>query len=250
MVSDGRWKAAQEYEAGFWHRMAGQIAQGSAAQLEWYGWRADQLTKRLRSVGLDALASGSAAIVEVGGGPIGVATYFPGARRVAVDPLNDVYNADPVLVKLRSPDVEYLTGVGEALPVDGDGFDLAIIENCIDHVRDAHGVMRELRRVLKPGGTLYLMVNCRSQMGYYVHRMLSRLRIDRGHPHTFTPERARALVTAFGFDVFDFWEWGTYRESRAADLKSGSPRERLKGYLGVSEFPIALLARRRAASAP
>jgi SAM-dependent methyltransferase len=244
MVSDERWRTAQAYEAHYWEDTAARIAAGTVHQLEWYGWRADQLAQRLRRLGLGHLADGSANVVEVGAGPIGVVTYFPAARRVAVDPLNDRYAADPVLVKLRDPAVEYLTGVGESLPGEDGAFQLAIIENCIDHVQNPRTVMRELGRVLAPDGILYLTVNCRSRTGYFVHRLLSRLKIDAGHPFTFTPKRAGALATASGFEVLDLSELQSYRQARAADLRSASARDRVKALLGVSEFTISMIARR------
>jgi SAM-dependent methyltransferase len=244
MVTPSRWGRAQEYEAGYWTRQAADIAAGTASQLEWYGWRADQLAQALRDAGLGNLSAGDASVVEVGSGPVGVASFFPARVRVAVDPLERVYAANPVLTAHRSPDVDYRQGRGEALPCDDGAFDLAIIENCIDHVQDMHGVMRELRRVLRPGGTLYLTVNCRSAKGYWVHRVLSRLRLDPGHPHTFTPARVGRLVEDHGFRPLRTWELQSHGEARRADLASSSRKDRLKGYLDVSEFAVAVIAER------
>ena len=106
--------------------------------------------------------------------------------------------------------------------------------------------MRELGRVLAPDGVLYLTVNCRSPRGYWMHRLLSRLRIDAGHPHTFTPERAAALMRQHGFTVSKVWSMQDYSNARAADLRSGARKDRLKAYLGVSEFAVALISVRTA----
>jgi len=242
MVTSNRWQRAQHYEAGYWERQAADIAAGAASQLEWYGWRAGQLADALRSVGLDALTTGEARVVEVGSGPVGVASFFPARVRVAVDPLERFYASNSVLTTHRSPAVEYREGRGEALPCDDAAFDLAIIENCIDHVQDMHGVMRELRRVLRPGGTLYLTVNCRSAKGYWIHRVLSRLRLDPGHPHTFTPDRLERLIRSHGFQVVRTWGLQTHDEARRADLASSARKDRLKGRLDVSEFAVAAIA--------
>jgi SAM-dependent methyltransferase len=247
MVSLARWGRAQEYERGYWVRQAAAIAEGAAAQLDWYRWRADRLVERLRDLGLGELTTGAARVVEVGSGPVGVAAYFPAAARVAVDPLAGHYAALPVLTTLRSPSVRYLEGVGESLPCETGQYDLALIENCIDHVRDIDAVMRELARVLRPGGILYLTVNCRSPWGYLVHRALSRLSIDRGHPHTFTAARARALLSAAPFDLVWFAA-DSMAEARRADLASADAHDRLKGLLGVSEFVASGVARMRGAA--
>jgi SAM-dependent methyltransferase len=243
MVSGERWKAAQEYELGYWEAQAQRMGGNGDSQLDWYRWRAEDLSARLNALGLEHLTSGDARIVEVGSGPIGVATFFPGAERVAVDPLADAYARSEALVALRDPSVDYRQGMGEDLPCDTAHYDLAIIENCIDHVRDMAGVMRELVRVLKPGGVLYLTVNNRSRTGYYVHRVLSRLRIDPGHPHTFTPSRTEALVRAAGFDIAQI-ETGSYAEARAQDAASPNKKARLKALLGVSEYLVSVVALR------
>ena len=240
MVTPERWKRAQQYETGYWDRpeKAEEIANQAPA---WYGWRAGRLVEELDATGLKSLSDGSARVVEVGSGPVGVAKYFPARQRVAVDPLDKVYASNPGLASHRNGDVDYREGRGEALPVDTRAFDLAIIENCIDHVQDMDAVMRELKRVLAPGGVLYLTVNCRSPGGYWMHRLLSRLRIDAGHPHTFTPERAEALMRKHGFTVRRTWAMQELEAARRADLASPVRKDRLKARLGVSEFAVALI---------
>ncbi len=241
MVSLARWQRAQQYERGYWESVASRIATGSVSQLEWYRWRAEQLQLRLRSVGLGHLADGGARVIEVGSGPVGVVGFFPAVERVAVDPLEPHYAANATLTALRAPTVQYRPGSVEALPVSSGHYDLAIIENCIDHVRDVAAAMRELRRALAAAGILYLTVNCRTPWGFVVHRALSRLRVDAGHPHTFTPPRARQLLREHGFRELQ-WEAGSYREALQADLVAPERRANLKGLLGVSEFLLTVVA--------
>jgi len=241
MVSLGRWTRAQEYERGYWASQAKQIAAGATTQLDWYRWRADQLIAWLRRLGLAELTEGSAKVIEVGSGPVGLAGQFLAAERLLIDPLADYYATNEVLTALRNPDAVYRAGSGEKLPADSGRYDLAIIENCIDHVQDMDGVMRELARVLRPGAWLYITVNCRSPWGYYVHRILSLLRLDPGHPHTFTPARLERLVRRFGFRTLD-QQFGSYQQAREKDRASDSARARLKARLGISEYRAALVA--------
>lgn len=243
MVATSRWKTAQTYEKGYWEAQAARIASGAQEQLDFYDWRSSQLVQRLERLGLGGLTTGQAAVVEVGSGPVGLATYFPAARAVLIDPLQDFYSSNAALTALRNPKAEYLQGRGEQLPVESATFDLAVIENCIDHVQDCDGVMRELHRVLKAGGTLYLTVNCRSNFGYYMHRLISTLKLDPGHPHTFTPVRVQALMARFGFQVLDT-EVGSYEKAYEEDRTSDSSRARLKARLGVSEFVTSVICRK------
>ena len=242
MVSPARWHSAQQYERGYWETLATRIADGSVSQLDWYRWRAEQLVSRLRALGLDGLTGGNARVLEVGGGPVGVVGFFPAAERLAIDPLESYYASNPTLAALRNPAVEYRQGSVEALSTESDRYDLAIMENCIDHVRDVQAGMRELKRVLGDTGTLYLTVNCRTQWGFVAHRALSRLRIDAGHPHTFTPRRVQRLLHDHGFTTLQF-EVGSYADARKEDLAASERRARIKGLLGISEFVVSAVAR-------
>ncbi|HYT83150.1 MAG TPA: methyltransferase domain-containing protein [Gemmatimonadales bacterium] len=241
MVSPARWQRAQRYERGYWESLATRIADGSVSQLDWYRWRAEQLVLRLRSLYLEHLTDGRARVVEVGSGPVGVVGFFPASERVAIDPLEPYYAGNATLTALRDPAVEYRQGSAEALPCESERYDLVIMENCIDHVRDVQAAMRELRRVLSTAGTLYLTVNCRTPWGFVVHRVLSRLRVDAGHPHTFTPRRAQRLLRDHGFRTLHV-EVGSYADARRADLAAAEPRARLKALLGISEFVVSAVA--------
>lgn len=241
MVSTARWQRAQQYERGYWASLATRIADGSTSQLDWYRWRAEQLVLRLRALGLERLVNRGARVIEVGCGPVGVAAFFPAAERMAVDPLEPYYATNATLAALRDPAVDYREGSVEALPCESGHYDLAIIENCIDHVRDMHAGMRELQRALRTGGALYLTVNCRTKWGFVVHRVLSRLRVDAGHPHTFTPSRARALLASHGFRTIDF-QVGSYASARREDLGAAERRARIKGLIGISEFIFSAVA--------
>lgn len=243
MVTTARWQMAQSYERGYWESQAQQIADGAVPQFEWYKWRADQLCQHLDSLGLHRLTGPDSALLEIGCGPIGVASFFAAGERTAVDPLNEFYGANPVLSALRDPRVSYRVGMGEELPCETGHYDLVVMENCIDHVRDTDAVMSEIRRVLRPDGVLYLTVNCRTSVGFGVHRMLSRLGIDAGHPHTFTPRRVESLVPKRQWQVL--WrDVASYRRAFTEDLTSPGLRPRIKALLGTSEFVASVIARR------
>jgi len=241
MSDSHRWQEAQQYESMFWKHAAERIDSGHAEGLHWYRWRAEELVKRLNRLQLQRLTSGQAKVIEIGSGPVGLCTFFPGTERMAIDPLMDTFSQHAEFTSIRSPDVNYLQAMGEQLPCPTAHYDLAIIENCIDHTQDIDGVMSELDRVLKPNGVLYLTVNSRSRIGYYIHRILSRTKIDRGHPHTFTPNRTIDLVRRSGFQPTEV-EVGSYLEASIADLKSGKLRDMAKALLGVSEYLVSIIA--------
>ena len=86
MVSDERWKRAQAYERGYWATRADSIALGPASGLGFYKWRAGQLVKLLNANGLQNLTAGASSVVEIGSGPVGLISFYPGKPRIAVDP--------------------------------------------------------------------------------------------------------------------------------------------------------------------
>lgn len=60
------------------------------------------------------------------------------------------------------------------LPFPDSTFDMVYSHGVIHHVEDTAGVVRELHRVLKPGGIILVMVYHRRSLNYYVSIMLLR----------------------------------------------------------------------------
>lgn len=243
MTSPERWMRAQEYEAGYWQAVAKDAAENSLGKIDFYDWRAGELVKRLRDLGLDESLRSESRVVELGPGPVGLLGFLPGQTRVSVDPLNDYYSQDPRLADQRAADVQYLTAPGEAVPLESAAWDFVIMENCIDHTRDPDAVLGEVWRLLKPNGTLYMTVNCRSRVGYYVHRLLARLSLDPGHPHTYTANRFRQLAKKGQFEII-WCHTESWTSAWLEDLRGPSLRVRAKAVLGVSEHLTSMICRK------
>jgi ubiquinone/menaquinone biosynthesis C-methylase UbiE len=89
------------------------------------------------------------------------------------------------------------------LPYDDDSFDAALSCGVLEHVEDPDASLDELRRVLRPGGTLYVykLPNRSSYLeriakaaGLYYHGKLENDRV-------YTLAGARALVERHGYEV-------------------------------------------------
>lgn len=89
------------------------------------------------------------------------------------------------------------------LPYDDARFDAVLSCGVLEHVPDPAGSLGELRRVLRPGGTLYVykLANRRS----YLERIAKRLGMyyhgKYPHDRLYTLPQARALLTDNGFRV-------------------------------------------------
>ena len=102
------------------------------------------------AIRLSALAPGDL-VVDIGCGPGAAARQAlrAGARAIGVDPA-------PVMLRtarlLTRGDASYRTGVAEQLPVDDGAAQVAWSIATVHHWRDLDAGLREVRRVLAPGG--------------------------------------------------------------------------------------------------
>jgi len=233
-MKSGRWKVAQSYEKEYWKSIADTIAADSEKQLSWYDWKASEFEKNLKKAAYEP-DRGQARVLEVGSGPIGIVTYLKWGERCALDPLADFYKENPALVELRNPDVNYLTGSGEDIPFSDGHFSVVIIDNVLDHVQEAHAVLNEMHRVLHNDGILYIELNIHTTWGFMLHTLLSKLKIDKGHPYSFNTNKIRDFLGRHGFSI-RYESIADYFDARESDRKSPGMKGKLKGYSGLSEF--------------
>lgn len=97
-----------------------------------------------------------ARVIEVGSGAHGLIFCFDGEHRVGVDPLAVDYSGLFPGWQRRAPTV---AAVGESLPFRNESFDVVLCDNVVDHAESPSQIVRELVRILAPGGLLYFTVN-------------------------------------------------------------------------------------------
>lgn len=95
-------------------------------------------------------------IAELGAGPVvTIGTYWPGVdvSIVASDKewkqYADLWNEKP-LVPIEHQDMEALT-------YEDNSFDIVHCRNALDHTKNAFQAVKEMKRVCKPGGYVYLL---------------------------------------------------------------------------------------------
>ncbi|MFM9941394.1 MAG: heparinase II/III family protein [Hyphomicrobiaceae bacterium] len=69
--------------------------------------------------------------------------------------------------KLRGLDGEFKQGDGETLPFPDNSFDVVYSNGVIHHTPNTTGVIREIHRVLKPGGKAIVMVYAENSLHYW-----------------------------------------------------------------------------------
>jgi SAM-dependent methyltransferase len=97
-----------------------------------------------------------ARVLEVGSGAHGLVFYFGTTRGVGCDPLACDYAA---LFPAWQGRAQTIAAAGEHLPFADASFDVVLCDNVVDHAEDPARIVRELARVLAPGGLLYFTVN-------------------------------------------------------------------------------------------
>jgi SAM-dependent methyltransferase len=94
-------------------------------------------------------------LLDVGCGPTGTLEWATmAAERVGLDPLVDRYRS----LGIDKHQMKYVDAPSERMPFEDDYFDVVSSFNSLDHVDDIEKTVAEIVRVLKPGGSLLLLV--------------------------------------------------------------------------------------------
>lgn len=90
-----------------------------------------------------------------------------------------------------------------AVPFDDGTFDAVLSCGVLEHVPDPAGSLKELARVLRPGGTLYVynLVNRRSYLERIARRLGMYYHGKFPHDRVYTVPEARELVAGTGYRV-------------------------------------------------
>jgi SAM-dependent methyltransferase len=176
---------------------------------------------------------GSVLEVGVGGLGVGLLWMFPHTtRRVGVDPIplmryTGACEAMGAFVNESRRDTEYFTSDSNPLPFAGSQFDLVICCNVLDHTDSPARVLKEIHRVLAPGGRLAFGVDTCSER-VYVSRKIGRL-LDpnaedyRLHPWDFRYRDVEQLLIDCGFSI--------QRANRRTRLGNLAGPQKLLGWL-------------------
>lgn len=100
-----------------------------------------------------------ARVLDVGCGDAGVLIAFAeaGARASGIEPYERSVERGRVRAEEHGVEVDLRAGVAESLPFGDGSFDLVVLDNVLEHVQDRDRTLAEIRRVLRPDGTLYLV---------------------------------------------------------------------------------------------
>ena len=98
-------------------------------------------------------------VLDVGCGDAGALIAFAenGASCAGIETFETSLERGRLRAADHGVEVDLKKGAGEAIPFPDSSFDLVMLDNVLEHVNDRPLTLRELRRVLKPGGILYMV---------------------------------------------------------------------------------------------
>lgn len=99
-----------------------------------------------------------ASVLDVGCqlGALPIALSERGASVTGLDVDPGLIEGATLRARCYGAEVSLVRATGEALPFEDARFDAVTFVDVIEHVRDPRAAVREIARVLRPGGTLYL----------------------------------------------------------------------------------------------
>jgi 2-polyprenyl-6-hydroxyphenyl methylase/3-demethylubiquinone-9 3-methyltransferase len=89
-----------------------------------------------------------------GGGYMSEKLVKMGAKVIGIDPVAELLETACRHAAASGLEIKYLTGSGEAIPLDDCSVDRVVCVDVFEHVGDLPKVIAEIARVLKPGGIL------------------------------------------------------------------------------------------------
>ena len=133
---------------------------GPDVYVEWRGSEIGAITEHLQRrlvLGLLGDVRGRRVLdVGCGDGDLAVELWRRGAVVTGIDASPDMIDAAKARAAREGADMSFMVGEAASVPFDAERFDVVVAVTILCFVADACPVLREMARVLRPGGTLVI----------------------------------------------------------------------------------------------
>lgn len=119
-----------------------------------------------------------------------------------IDPSGKLLDYAREQAKVKGWDADIRQGIGEAIPFEDESFDTVVATYTLCSVQDEKQVLKELRRILKPGGTFLFLEHGlapEAKVQKWQHRIEPTWKVLMGGCHLTRP--VKQSVAAAGFTV-------------------------------------------------
>ncbi|MBO1755218.1 bifunctional 2-polyprenyl-6-hydroxyphenol methylase/3-demethylubiquinol 3-O-methyltransferase UbiG [Allobranchiibius sp. CTAmp26] len=184
---------------------------------DWHWWYAER--RHILAGLIEGMTPGLVCDIGAAGGGNTRVLVENGWRAAAVE-----YGADGAEVA-HSRGLDVLRADATRFPLATDSLDLVTALDVLEHIPDDDAAVREIRRVLRPGGQAIIAVPCDPKL-WSAHDVA----VD--HVRRYTQETLRSLFERNGMDVVECWSWMVLlrpavklrrRSSSGSDLDNPSP---------------------------
>ena len=141
-----------------------ETAEFAPSDKEWKGYvrfnlaavdRGRETIKRLEM--LREVKGARALDIGAGSGGLAIALAEGGAEVDAIEPDPVRFRWAQARIRGHAASVRLGNGLAEQLPFENETFDIVTLDSVIEHVEDPDQVVREVARVLRPGGIVYVV---------------------------------------------------------------------------------------------
>ena len=124
--------------------------------------------------------------------------YLKGKLLYAVDASESRIDS----VREISPEIQCIVGDACDTQIDDGSLDLVISTQVIEHVSDDRDMVREMCRILRDEGTLYLTTIIKKRYGWYFYRCNGKWTLDPTHVREYTQDHELLdILYDYGFEV-------------------------------------------------
>ncbi len=210
IITHSRWQQAQVVEQQYWQRVRDDTLEFMRILYEKYRFL-DVIANNC-PIALNPPSDRRGEALEIGIGSLGIGVAsllepFGAWKITGIDPQPRVTPGNlpaPLLAfyeRLMQGNLTYIEGGAENLPFPNQSFDLAACYNVLDHTHNPFAIVREVHRVLRPGGFFLLGLDALSLASWVRHKLFIN---DIAHPYKFLAWQVERLLPDHGFQLLYF----------------------------------------------
>jgi SAM-dependent methyltransferase len=188
-----RWVQAQQYEKAFWDARGQETAPANAPGNVYWKKHAEAQYAKYRHYH-DNQPPGIC--LEIGGGSVPRIYHVPATLKLALDPL---MSHEEKLYPAVYENILSLEAMAEAIPLVDNCVDYVVMSNCLDHFSQPELALREVFRVLRPTGLVFISLETFTPLW----QLWAKYR-DKCHPFRWTAAEQHALINQSGGKIVDY----------------------------------------------